>query len=468
MFLNKENKLDFACQSCGNCCKFFNINITHLDIQRILENRPDLKAEDFVSFSVSEKGDPESFISTYGKRQIDLKKKKDKDECVFLENNVCSIHSFKPIVCRVWPFSLEKNDKIDWIKEHKSFIKNKCAHTSIKGANDPEQLLTLLKQHDHERRLFEKLVKKWNSEKKSLHNSDDVFSEIYDQDFLNYLLQEIGLSENNNQSENLEKSIFNNDINDQQVFAGENKTIEVVDVKTNINHNILKVLSEDIRIELITESKISLLQAKGSDLLFDIYIKKSNLNSYIDKNNLNQIAAQIQSELFIYQEAANKISFFIDGIFLDLQIKSMYDLKNILNYDAQIIFNPKSYQLTKYNFLEQKKFELENIYQSFWFKMLKLSKLLDDNNLVDSKTLYNSIISQELLALVFWINHNDKNTQNNHQSIKELENFDNLLLNNSNDFRILSIQLIDIFQSKWQLTGLINNPETESIIRNRL
>lgn len=467
MFLNKENKLDFACQSCGNCCKFFNINITHLDIQRILENRPDLKAEDIVSFSISEKGDPESFISTYGKRQIDLKKKKDKDECVFLENNVCSIHPFKPIVCRVWPFSLEKNDKIDWIKEHKSFIKNKCAHTSIKGANDPEQLLALLKQHDHERRLFEKVVKKWNSEKKSLLSGDDVFSEIYDQDFLAYLLKELGLLKTNDQSEDIQELVPDNDIDDQQIFAGENKTIEIVDLKANINDNILKILSEDIRIELITQSNIDLLQAKGSDLLFDIYIKKSNLASYINKDNLNQIANQIHSETFIYDQTLNKISFFIDGIFLDIQIKSIYDLKMIFNYDTEIIFNPKAYQLIKYNFLEQKKFELENIYQSFWFKMLKLSKLLELNNLLDIRNLYNSIISQELLSLVFWLNQDNTNIKNIGIPVNESEIISELLFNNSNDFKTLSIQLIYNFQSRWQLTGLNNNIETELIIKNR-
>ncbi|GIW22761.1 MAG: hypothetical protein KatS3mg068_1768 [Candidatus Sericytochromatia bacterium] len=122
----KENVLNFLCQSSGNCCRFFSVNITHLDIKRILENRPDLKAIDFVDFKIStDKNDNESFISTSGKKELVLKKKsKDSQECIFLENNKCSIHSFKPLVCKVWPFSLEKGE-ITWIKDHIYFIKKR-------------------------------------------------------------------------------------------------------------------------------------------------------------------------------------------------------------------------------------------------------------------------------------------------------------------------------------------------------
>ncbi|MFN4151919.1 MAG: YkgJ family cysteine cluster protein, partial [Candidatus Sericytochromatia bacterium] len=64
MIFKKENALDFNCESCGSCCKHFNVNITHLDIQRILENRKDLKVDDFVTTTFSEdKEDNESFIS---------------------------------------------------------------------------------------------------------------------------------------------------------------------------------------------------------------------------------------------------------------------------------------------------------------------------------------------------------------------------------------------------------------------
>ncbi|MBC7474982.1 MAG: YkgJ family cysteine cluster protein [Candidatus Sericytochromatia bacterium] len=195
MFLKKENELNFACQSCGNCCRTFSINLTHLDVERILENRPDLTPDYFVDFSAeTEKDDPEGFIATYGKRQMVLKKKLNSEECVFLENNICSIHDFKPRVCKVWPFSLEKNDHITWIKEHRSFIKKRCSHISVAGANDPEQLTSLIKQHYREQKLFIKLVSKWNNDKKNELKDGELFSDILDEHFFDYISKEIKVS----------------------------------------------------------------------------------------------------------------------------------------------------------------------------------------------------------------------------------------------------------------------------------
>lgn len=193
MFFKKENELDFACQSSANCCRFFNVNITHLDIKKILDNREDLNPNDFLYFTQSDpkEDESESFISTYGKRNISLKKKSNSQDCVFLDaNNMCSIHEFKPIVCKAFPFSLEKG-KISWINEHRGFIKKVCKYASIKATNDPDSLKELLKLHAKECKRYAQLVKIWNDEKQKELNDEELFLNILDEDFLNYILKEL-------------------------------------------------------------------------------------------------------------------------------------------------------------------------------------------------------------------------------------------------------------------------------------
>ncbi len=407
MLFNKENKIDFACQSCGNCCKFFNINITHLDIVRILENRPDLKLNDFIEFSTAEKGDTESFISTYGKRQLTLKKKKEKNECVFLVDNICSIHDFKPRVCKVWPFSLEKNDKIDWIQEHKSFIKKKCGHISIKGTNDPDKLKTLIKQHYKERKAFEKIVQKWNTEKKSFLKSGDVFFELYDNDFLEFLFKESDIDIDKfikkdvilEETEILDlENIPKPKILNDEIL--ETNLSETIKENSDVENNLIEVLKKEQRIELITKSNF--LSTSYSDFEYDIYIKKSNIELFKAQINLVELKQKLNAIDYCINKST--LSFFIDGYFLNINIKAFSDLKNPLSYDTEILYNPNSYAIYQYNFDLQKEYEIANIYKSFDFKVIKIESLLAKNKYIEAQIIYNSLINQELRGLFFWTN----------------------------------------------------------------
>lgn len=448
MFLKKENELDFTCQSCGNCCRHFNINLTHLDIERILENRPDLTTDDFIKFAPSDKGDNESFISTYGKRQIILKKKKEKNECVFLENNICSIHNFKPRVCKVWPFSLEAGNKISWIKEHKGFIKKSCKHTSIPGANDPDEILSLLKQHYKERKLFSKLTNKWNDLKKELLNNDEMFIDIYDNDFLDFILKEMNIRVQSEDEINSEEDIL---------------------VK------IINVLIRDRRINAITHSNINDIYSndRNNDLNFSIYLKESGVASFFSYESLNDLKLNLEADIYIHDDRNNKILFLIDDNFLDLEIKLFSDLKNPLDCDTKVIYNPYGLELNIKSLYDQTKEELLKNYNLFWIKVLKIISYMEKGNILDAKFLFNSVVNIELSSLVFWLNKskftlNDINTLD--YKNKDLKDF--MINFDSNktiiDLKASVIKIMDIFDEIWRLTGLEVNQDLEIKVREKI
>lgn len=149
------NELDFACQGCGNCCRNFSrVNINHRDIARIIKNQDKhkLNVDQFVEFY----HDHNLKISLFN-----LKKKENSKDCIFLEDNKCTIHEFKPHGCKIWPFALKKNENVTWSNNNREFIKKYCAFTEIKGANDKETLLQDLKINDIETVELKNIVYHW-------------------------------------------------------------------------------------------------------------------------------------------------------------------------------------------------------------------------------------------------------------------------------------------------------------------
>ena len=74
----------FRCYKCGKCCSDYRIGIKEKDIARIEEHG--FSRKDFMSGRHIRKIDGRCFF---------LKKKGD--------DYICSIHGFKPDVCRKWP-----------------------------------------------------------------------------------------------------------------------------------------------------------------------------------------------------------------------------------------------------------------------------------------------------------------------------------------------------------------------------
>ncbi len=113
------NGVDFTCQSTGRCCKQFTIPVTEEEVGRIEDNGYD--TFQFIadnSVSIIPTNDGRGMQKVYF-----LKKKPFTNECVFLEENLCSIHKFKPLACRLYPFHYEVDNNEFRVSIHPM---NKC------------------------------------------------------------------------------------------------------------------------------------------------------------------------------------------------------------------------------------------------------------------------------------------------------------------------------------------------------
>jgi len=450
--LKKDNLLDFSCESSGNCCRFFSANLTHFDIQRILENRPDLQPEDFIAFSppIDKDDMNESFISTYGKRELVLKKKDSHNnikECVFLnQENRCGIHTFKPFVCRVWPFSLEKGE-ITWIKEHNRFIKKVCKYSLVSNANNQEELKKVLKQHHKERHLYSKIVARWNDEKAKEIKGQNLFTDILDSDFLTFLLKEININKN----------------------TQENKEIE----NESLEAKILSILLKDKKIECIltiTSKNISFFQKKDN-IIFDVYVKDNNIESFTSDSNIKNLKDELNVNLYKVLNSENSFksfSFYISGKIFTLRTNNFLELNRPMPYDAKILYNPLC---LKIDFIPKDEFikkELEKIHSNFLFNAIEVLSLIKEGEYTNCKLLLSYIAFDNLHNIIYYVNRLICNDviffENNKKTLNAL--IENIFISKNTYREQLSnlIILVDFFKKNWDLTEIhLENLQFENL-----
>jgi Fe-S-cluster containining protein len=143
--VNDQGK--FICQRCGNSCKDMLINVKPYDIDNILKNRPDLQLNDFVEFSDEDEDYPYGFKGNLFGTQVPVLKKKN-GSCIFLDSdNLCTIHPFKPLTCRVFPFILENNKPV-WDKQFYNFLNTKCKYTLAENTPYQEELISALQENE--------------------------------------------------------------------------------------------------------------------------------------------------------------------------------------------------------------------------------------------------------------------------------------------------------------------------------
>lgn len=110
----EDDRIQFECTKCGACCReeALLVTITARDIARIsmgldLDSNEVIKAFDFyiVSGLKSPKGlrDIPALNTEHGPAYVALKKMENGD-CVFLKDNLCMIHTIRPVVCMSFPF----------------------------------------------------------------------------------------------------------------------------------------------------------------------------------------------------------------------------------------------------------------------------------------------------------------------------------------------------------------------------
>jgi Fe-S-cluster containining protein len=88
-----EDQID--CRQCAECCRVTECEITTSDVQRLAK---------FLGIK------PSAFVEQYTMKGSDdemILKRTDKDGCVFLEGNDCSIYEERPTTCKGFPHLLK-------------------------------------------------------------------------------------------------------------------------------------------------------------------------------------------------------------------------------------------------------------------------------------------------------------------------------------------------------------------------
>jgi len=122
-----------ACMRCGNCCTRFGVCVTPSDVRRLSEamGKPPLS---FVSLLPEpprrERREPAIIID--GKRSLLVLKRDARNVCCFYSANGCLVYGSRPMLCRTYPFRLERGKlagmgsrtcPMDWVpKERKKYL----------------------------------------------------------------------------------------------------------------------------------------------------------------------------------------------------------------------------------------------------------------------------------------------------------------------------------------------------------
>ncbi|MHA2433627.1 MAG: YkgJ family cysteine cluster protein [Candidatus Thorarchaeota archaeon] len=164
--------VQFECTRCGACCsqKDIIITLTGKDIKRMSL---------FLGFSADEILRPLDFylvpsgeeipkglkeipsINTERGRAFVALTRMDSNECVFLKNNLCMIHSIRPSVCVAFPFVFREDDgELEWGLSAKKEI---CPGLGAGPEIEPSELEAIAEAVLEDLRVFREFVKEWNA-----------------------------------------------------------------------------------------------------------------------------------------------------------------------------------------------------------------------------------------------------------------------------------------------------------------
>ncbi len=145
-----------TCLSCdGRCCLSHVVPVTGADVRRIrdaTEASPD-SFTDFVSVADLE--------STHHDVALDdgyhyLVLKREDDACILLENDRCSIHEYKPMLCRLYPFFHSEE------KEVQVRSNPQCAKRTTPTQRERKEIRDLCNSYTEDLFAYNNFVEGWN------------------------------------------------------------------------------------------------------------------------------------------------------------------------------------------------------------------------------------------------------------------------------------------------------------------
>jgi len=86
--MNRDTTFSYQCNACGRCCYNKRIQVNPYEILRLARNQG-ISAGEFIH----------QYLESYGPY---LRSTPD-GACIFLHGKICSVHSDRPLVCRIYP-----------------------------------------------------------------------------------------------------------------------------------------------------------------------------------------------------------------------------------------------------------------------------------------------------------------------------------------------------------------------------
>lgn len=153
------------CKSCGGgCCNKFAVYLTVFDIMRIADAYG-LQPKEFTKRQerkmVRGRWAPSFFLFDLNggmKDYIICIMRKKNEHCIFYRHEKgCGIYENRPLVCRAYPFLIDEDGGLDYLKP---FV---CWREWEEDEVDKEGFMDVILRHCDEIRDYGKITRKWNS-----------------------------------------------------------------------------------------------------------------------------------------------------------------------------------------------------------------------------------------------------------------------------------------------------------------
>lgn len=194
-------KFLFHCSHCNNCCKEMTIVLNPSDILRISE---------FLKIGINEFHAKYTYFETEQDSGIPLCKLRMQPDCMFLIKERCSIHSARPVACKMFPISAKLSLENGNVKKELSLREFDCKGIGKgKAYSCKEYFAESGAEQDFEQ------AKEWNKFMLSLRekgfpdneNLFDFFVELFykfDETLMSSLAGDLNIKKSETQQEKLE------------------------------------------------------------------------------------------------------------------------------------------------------------------------------------------------------------------------------------------------------------------------
>jgi Fe-S-cluster containining protein len=94
--MHRQSRFSYLCQQCGRCCHNQVITLSPYDVFRLARAAGLSTAETVARYTI---------------RRGSILKFKEDGSCTALEGAICTLHSGRPLACRIYPLGVERDDQ---------------------------------------------------------------------------------------------------------------------------------------------------------------------------------------------------------------------------------------------------------------------------------------------------------------------------------------------------------------------